>query len=147
MRTLLIELRARLEEASARLADVTVRKMFGCEAFLAGGKIFAVVWREGRIGLKLPDAQASAMRALPGASAWKLGDMVMRQWVLVPETFHDDAEALTGWVEQAHAAALVLARSSPPAKRRSPGRPAPRQKKSAGRTALGRQRRARGGRR
>jgi TfoX/Sxy family transcriptional regulator of competence genes len=147
MRTLLIELRARLEEASVGLADVTVRKMFGCDAFLASGKIFAVVWRDGRIGLKLPDAQANAMRALPGAAPWKVGDMVMRQWALVPETFHDDSEALVGWVEQAHAAALTLAKSSPALKSRTPGRVAPRRKKTSGRAGLRRQHRARGGHR
>jgi len=147
MRTLLIELRARLEEASASLADVTVRKMFGCDAFLASGKIFAVVSREGRIGLKLPDAQANAMRTLPGAASWRLGDMVMRQWALVPETFHDDSQALVGWVEQAHAAALTLARSLPPPKRHAPSRSAPGQKKTSGRAGVRRLHRARGGRR
>jgi TfoX/Sxy family transcriptional regulator of competence genes len=147
MRTLLVELRGRLEEASERLPDVTVRKMFGCDAFLARGKIFAVVWREGRIGLKLPDALANAMRALPGAAAWKLGDMVMRQWALVPETLHDDSQALAGWVEQAHAAALTLAQSSSSPKPNAASRPAPGQKKSSGRAGVRRQHRARGGRR
>jgi hypothetical protein len=37
MRTLLTELRAQLEEVSATLPQVAVRRMFGCDAFFAGG--------------------------------------------------------------------------------------------------------------
>ena len=32
--------------------------------------------------------------------------MVVRQWVLVPESFHDDSDGLAPWVRKAHAAAL-----------------------------------------
>ncbi len=35
----------------------------------------------------------------------------MRQWVLVPETFHDDTDGLAPWVRKAHAAALDRAPS------------------------------------
>ncbi len=106
MRTLLIELRSRLEDLTGSLPGVTVRRMFGCDAFLAGGAIFAMVWREGRIGLRLPDEQLPELRALPGADPWRHRDMVVRQWVLVPESFHDDADGLAPWVRKAHAAAL-----------------------------------------
>ena len=118
MGTLGVELRASLEELTAPLARVTTRRMFGCDAFLAGGTMFALVLKEGRIGLKLPDDQLAGLRALPGADAWKPGDMVMRQWVLVPETFHDDTEGLAPWVAQAHAAALTRY-GAPPARRRA----------------------------
>ena len=37
MGTLGVELRASLEELTAPLARVTTRRMFGCDAFLAGG--------------------------------------------------------------------------------------------------------------
>ena len=106
MRTLLLELRSRLDDLTAGLPDVTVRRMFGCDAFLARGAIFAMVWREGRIGLRLPDELLPEVRALPGADPWRHRDMVVRQWVLVPESFHEDAEGLGPWVRKAHAAAL-----------------------------------------
>ncbi|HEY1908402.1 MAG TPA: TfoX/Sxy family protein [Myxococcaceae bacterium] len=124
MRTLLLELRSRLDDLTDGLPRVTVRRMFGCDAFLAGGAIFAMVWRVGRIGLRLPDALLPELRALPGADPWRHRDMVVRQWVLVPESFHDDAEALAPWVRKAHAAALergpTQKRSSrpPPVRRR-----------------------------
>jgi TfoX/Sxy family transcriptional regulator of competence genes len=106
MRTLLLELRSRLDDLTTGLPQVTVRRMFGCDAFLAGGAIFAMVWREGRIGLRLPDDLLPELRALPGADPWRHRDMVVRQWVLVPESFHDDADGLAPWVRKAHAAAL-----------------------------------------
>lgn len=106
MRSLLLELRSALETLTANLPGVTMRRMFGCDAFLARGAIFAMVWREGRIGLRLPDALLPELRALPGADPWRHRDMVVRQWVLVPESFHDDPDGLARWVRKAHTAAL-----------------------------------------
>lgn len=136
MRTLLLELRSRLDDLTAGLPGVSVRRMFGCDAFLAGGAIFAMVWREGRIGLRLPDDLLPELRALPGAAPWRHRDMVVRQWVLVPESFHDDTDGLAPWVRKAHAAALQRGpashkRSPRPVAGRKPGkRPAARRKKS-----------------
>jgi len=107
MRTLLLELRSQLDDLTSELPRVSVRRMFGCDAFLADGAIFAMVWREGRIGLRLPDDQLPELRALPGADPWRHRDMVVRQWVLVPEAFHDDPDGLAPWVRKAHAAALA----------------------------------------
>jgi TfoX/Sxy family transcriptional regulator of competence genes len=120
MRTLLLELRTHLDDLTAELPQVAVRRMFGCDAFLAGGAIFAMVWREGRIGLRLPDELLPELRALPGADPWRHRDMVVRQWVLVPESFHDDPEGLAPWVRKAHAAALGRGPASP----QKPSRPA-----------------------
>jgi len=132
MRTLLLELRSRLDEVTEGLRQVTVRRMFGCDAFLAGGAIFAMVWREGRIGLRLPEDQLPELRALPGADPWRHRDMVVRQWVLVPEAFHDDGDGLAPWVRKAHAAALARG----PASAKKPSRPAAarRAKRKTGRT-------------
>ncbi len=43
MRTLHLELRSCLESLTAPLPRVTSRRMFGCDAFLAAGPIFALV--------------------------------------------------------------------------------------------------------
>ena len=123
MGTLVVELKACLEELTGPLARVTTRRMFGCDAFLASGTMFALVLKEGRIGLKLPDDQLAGLRALPGADPWKAGDMVMRQWVLVPETFHDDSDGLAPWVARAHAAALTRS-EDPPTRRKTTRRKA-----------------------
>ena len=123
MHTLLLELRSRLDQAAGGLPDVTVRRMFGCDAFLARGAIFAMVWREGRIGLRLPDEMLPELRSVPGADPWRHRDMVVRQWVLVPEAFHDDGDRLAPWVRKAHAAALARGPASAKVpRRRSPAR-------------------------
>jgi TfoX/Sxy family transcriptional regulator of competence genes len=122
MRTLLLELRSQLESLTVDLPRVTSRRMFGCDAFLARGAIFAMVWREGRIGLRLPDALLPELRALPGADPWRHRDMVVRQWVLVPEAFHDAPERLAPWVRKAHAAALE--RAAGPSSSKAKSRPA-----------------------
>jgi TfoX/Sxy family transcriptional regulator of competence genes len=130
MRTLLLELRSRLDDLTTGLPQVTVRRMFGCDAFLACGAIFAMVWREGRIGLRLPDALLPELRALPGADPWRHREMVVRQWVLVPESFHDDPDGLAPWVRKAHAAALER---GPASHGRSPRRvPESRPRRKAG---------------
>jgi TfoX/Sxy family transcriptional regulator of competence genes len=129
MRPLLLELRSRLDDLTTDLPQVSVRRMFGCDAFLAGGAIFAMVWREGRIGLRLPDDLLPDLRALPGADPWRHRDMVVRQWVLVPESFHDDPDGLALWVRKAHAAALDRG----PASHRHTNRPKTRRKAAAAR--------------
>lgn len=97
-----------LEEAALPLPGVTRKKMFGCEALFAEGTIFALIWKEGRIGLKLPDpALATEAMALPGSEPWRAGGKVMGGWVLVPEAFHDDPAALARWVQRAHGLALA----------------------------------------
>jgi len=130
MRTLLLELRSHLEDLTAGLRGVDVRRMFGCDAFLANGAIFAMVWREGRIGLRLPDDALPELRAIPGADPWRHRDMVVRQWVLVPESFHDDPDGLAPWVHKAHAAAMDR---GPAAAGRRPRRPTRKRRKSASR--------------
>ena len=120
MTALLEDLLARLEAVAAALPAVTRKKMFGCEALFADGTIFALIWKTGRIGLKLPDAAAfEGLMALPGAAPWQAGEKVMGHWVLVPEAFHADEPALRGWAERAHALALAKAIAPAQKSRRS----------------------------
>ncbi|MHB8875307.1 MAG: TfoX/Sxy family protein, partial [Myxococcaceae bacterium] len=107
-----------VEDASARLPAVSKRLMFGCEALFARGSIYALVWKTGRIGLRLPDAARFAeLMALEGADPWSPGkNMSMSHWVLVPEAFHDDTDALGEWVMRAHAFAM----KAPPKGKKKP---------------------------
>jgi TfoX/Sxy family transcriptional regulator of competence genes len=107
-----------LEDAALPLPGVRRKKMFGCEALFAEDRIFALIWKEDRIGLKFPDpAVAAEALALPGAAPWRAGDKVMGGWALVPEAFHDDPAALAAWVQRAHALAL----SAPPKPKKKTG--------------------------
>jgi TfoX/Sxy family transcriptional regulator of competence genes len=96
-----------LQEASEGLPLVTEKRMFGCEAFFANQTVYALVWKTGRIGLKLPDEQLfDELMKMEGSAPWTAGQRTMSQWVLVPEWFHEDMDILRKWVEQAHALAF-----------------------------------------
>ena len=99
---------ATLRTAAARLADVDEKKMFGCEALFVNGAIFALVWKTGRIGVKLPDSSRfEALASQKGAEPWKAGPMVMAHWLLVPPSIDVDAKKLAPWVAEAHAMAAA----------------------------------------
>ena len=49
------ELESTLNTVSKGLSKVTGKKMFGCHALWADGNVFALIWKTGRIGVKLPD--------------------------------------------------------------------------------------------
>jgi TfoX/Sxy family transcriptional regulator of competence genes len=93
-----------VEESTRGLAGVAKRRMFGCDAYFAGDSIFALIWKDGRVGIKLPSAaDYDALLATEGAEPWCVGDgKKMSAWVLVPEEMHDDDEALTPWVRKAY---------------------------------------------
>lgn len=110
MSTELAFLRERLEAATARLASISTKKMFGCDCFFRDGAIFAMVWKDGRIAVKLPDeASHAALRAIEGCEPWAPSGKAMGAWLLVPEAWNDDDEALRPWVVRAHAQAAARA--------------------------------------
>lgn len=101
-----------LVDLTAELPEVTGRRMFGSDALFANGTIFAIVW-DGRVTLRFPaEDRFLAAMALPGAGRFDpMGSgKTMGRWVCLPETFHDDVDALAPWVEEAHR----LAMSEPP---------------------------------
>jgi TfoX/Sxy family transcriptional regulator of competence genes len=104
MATWFPHLRELIEEGSTGLPGVAPRRMFGCDAFFAFGNIYALIWREGRIALRMPASEAfEELRALPGADSWSVGSgKTMAGWVLVPEDFHDEPELLGKWIRRAY---------------------------------------------
>ncbi len=105
---LLAELAGKLEKASAGLGEVTQKKMFGCQGFFRDATIYALVWKTGRIAVKLPDdALREKALALDGAKPWKAGDRVMKAWALLPEEVAASGVKLKKWVAAAHAAAIA----------------------------------------
>ena len=120
-------LRELVEESTEDLSHVTVKRMFGCDAFFADGTIFGLIWKTGRIGLKLTeDEPLCELTKMPGSDPWTAGNRTMSHWVLVPPRFHKDRKSLGKWVKKAHTLALSKpkskAKASPkkkaPAKRR-----------------------------
>lgn len=103
-------LRERLGEAAATLPDVHWRTMFGAQGLFSDHGIFALVFREGRIGLKLPEQAAfDELLAIEGADTWTVPyeKNPTKHWVLVPTSFHDDAEVLEKWVRKAYELSLT----------------------------------------
>ena len=110
----LIELKDFLGSIAQPLPKVTWKRMFGCDAVFADGIIFGLIWKEGRIGLKLlNDSDFSKLRATSGTAPWKAGPMTMSRWVLVPKTWHSQKSTLVPWVKKAHAQALGSASIAP----------------------------------
>jgi len=101
------DLRALLEDATADLPDVTVRKAFGSFGFYARGVVFALAWRGAlRVGVKLPDdASREALFAEPDTAPWAPRGKAFAGWVLGPARWHDDPDALRTWVHRAYAQA------------------------------------------
>lgn len=88
--------------------DVQWKRMFGCQAVFTRGSIFGLIWKEGRIALKVPDSALYLQLAeQPGATPWKAGERTMSHWLLLPESFHEDTEALRDWTKRAHTLAGV----------------------------------------
>lgn len=103
MQPTLDDLRALLEDATADLPDVTVRKAFGSFGFYARGVVFALAWRGAlRVGVKLPDdASRAALLAEPDTAPWAPRGKAFAGWVLGPARWHDEPDALRAWVRRA----------------------------------------------
>ena len=113
---IIVELEELLNKATSKLGDITSKKMFGCHAVWVNGNVFALVWKHGRIGLKLPkESDYEALMAISGSEPWKAGAMKMAHWVLVPEAFHGKMTDLKKWTIKAHNLCSTLEKK--PAKR------------------------------
>jgi TfoX/Sxy family transcriptional regulator of competence genes len=108
------QLESLLNSSVSGLNDLSSKKMFGCHAYWVKGNVFALVWKHGRIGVKLPDESAyEALMGLKGAEPWKAGPMKMSHWVLVPESFHKKPADLKKWAKQAHKLCAALPPKKP----------------------------------
>jgi TfoX/Sxy family transcriptional regulator of competence genes len=101
------ELISALESSVSKISDgwksVTSKKMFGCPAFWVNNNVFALVWKHGRIGVKLTDGNSyDSLIKVKGAEPWKAGPMKMAHWVLVPDGFHSDSKSLKKWLRLAY---------------------------------------------
>ena len=92
--------------------------MFGCHALFANDAVFGLVWKEGRIGVRLPDGESyEKLNGMSGAAPWKAGAMTMSHWVLVPPSMHKDSAKLKTWVSIAHKQALSTPKKAAPKKK------------------------------
>ena len=101
--SLLEYLREQLQELVGGLAGVSRKKMLVSVGWAVNDRTFALVSRQGRVVVRLPDAGAEQeLLAIEGAEPWKFGTRAPpRGWVQLPEAMHDDAEELRGWLRRA----------------------------------------------
>jgi TfoX/Sxy family transcriptional regulator of competence genes len=110
------ELQALVDGLIESLPNVTAKKMFGCPAYWASGNVFALVWKHGRIGVRLPsEGKYDSLMDVSGSSPWKAGPMTMAHWVLVPPAYHADGAQLKKWLKEAHKLNVSLEPGKKPA--------------------------------
>jgi TfoX/Sxy family transcriptional regulator of competence genes len=114
-------LQGMLEDATRGLPSVTLRPYFGGHAAYAAGQVFALVSREPRLYVRFADAARHAVYLARTASE-PGSESAAPPWVLVPEALHEDAEALGGWLREAHAQALAAPRPRRAPRKRAPAR-------------------------
>lgn len=95
-----------LLDACARLPH-QARAMFGGHGLFApNGGMFAGIVDEDRIILKFSDTTAREELKTLGGEAWtytgQARPMTMQEWILIPDGFYDDQEALAQWAHRAH---------------------------------------------
>jgi TfoX/Sxy family transcriptional regulator of competence genes len=107
------ELEEILSTAAKGLPKLTSKKMFGCYALWADDNVFALVWKHGRIGFKLPEAKPyESLLGVSGAEPWKAGPMQMAHWVLVPESYHAKPAEIKKLALKAHGLCQKLEKKS-----------------------------------
>ncbi len=90
--------------ALPEFGEVDVIRAHGCDAVSAGGRPYALVTRDGRIAVRLPDWDLfAAAYELPGSEPLFEGDERVGHWVVLPGEVRDDPDALDIWLRHAHA--------------------------------------------
>jgi TfoX/Sxy family transcriptional regulator of competence genes len=94
--------REALARAVAGLDGVALRKVLASEAWFARGSLFALVSRDARVVVRLPDESAQdELLAVAGARPWKIGAKApMRAWIELPEEMNGDRKTLAKWVKR-----------------------------------------------
>ena len=79
-------------------AEHEVKTLFGCKGVFRESCVFGLIWKSGRIALKLPDIRLrKELLNTAGAEPWTVGNKTMKEWVLVPEQFHRRPAKLRHW--------------------------------------------------
>ncbi len=103
----LVVLEGVVNEVVEGLPKTKTKRMFGCHGLFANDAVFGLVWKEGRIGVRLPEEKTfESLMKLKGSAPWKAGKMTMSHWVLVPPSMHKKKSDLAKWMKVAHTLAL-----------------------------------------
>jgi TfoX/Sxy family transcriptional regulator of competence genes len=115
--TLIPHLQEQVQAAVESLPGVARRRVLASDGWFVNDKLFTLVTRQARIVVRLLDQAAQdELLAIEGAGQWKIKNRKpMKDWLLLPESMHDDASAIESWV----ARAWQVVRSAPAASGRA----------------------------
>jgi len=83
--------------------DVQTGKFFGLDVLKFRDRTFSMIWKEGRVGVKILDKELNQKLALTkGANHWVTSGKTMSQWVLAPHEFNEDIISLKKWLVLAY---------------------------------------------
>jgi TfoX/Sxy family transcriptional regulator of competence genes len=77
------ELREEFEERTLHWPKVTVRRMFGCPAYLADGKLFAFLVTDGVVITQIRKQERVAAASTFTTAPFKAGEREIERWVVV----------------------------------------------------------------
>jgi TfoX/Sxy family transcriptional regulator of competence genes len=100
--------------------SVDYKPMFGCPAWFTNGNMFAGVFGDG-INVRLDDEGRAELTEIGGTPFEPMAGRPMREYVVLPATMTEDAEAVAVWVRRALAYAAALPPKAPKKRRAKRG--------------------------
>ncbi|MBL1294618.1 MAG: hypothetical protein COB61_012220 [Thiotrichales bacterium] len=92
----------------AEYSAIGTGKFFGLDVLKVQGETFAMVWKEGRVGVKILNKELNAkLVSTKEANHWVTSGKTMSQWVLAPYEYNEDITALKKWLLLAYNDALT----------------------------------------
>lgn len=85
---------------------VTTRFMFGCPAYLAKGKLFAILITDGIVITRLDEMTREKFASEREAVPFQAGSKLIKTWSHVPISGEEDLHELVCYVKQSYQAAL-----------------------------------------
>lgn len=115
--SLVLHLRELVHAGAGALEGVVRRPALGNDGWFVNDRLFALVSRQARIVVKVPDAATQKELLALGAEPWRIGKKApMAAWLQLPEVMHDDETALDGCLERSWS--LVRAAPAPKPRKR-----------------------------
>lgn len=94
------ELKEFVRKQTAKLSGISIRKLYGLDAFYLSDKPFIVIESNQQIVVKVDDFEVKkTIKAMPQVSEWVLNDKVMENWFLLPDTFNKKKNKLSPILE------------------------------------------------
>ena len=98
--------RQALEDAVLDWPEVTTKRMFGCPAFMAAGKLFTFVVTRGVVLTGLSDEYLESVREQMETEEFRAGERLIGDWVLVPMDGPEDLADIVPFIEASYEGAL-----------------------------------------